>query len=155
MNEFKMQEVLDYIEAHPDEYNQASWAGTKHEDGEGDELCGTTCCVAGHAALLNGWHLRITLHSPDEYGWEWIEVDERVDKLDEDGNVVETLHIREAGVRELELTDYQADQLFNGGNDLDEIKAMVKKIANHEAIDEWDDSFIEPLSDDDISEFLG
>jgi hypothetical protein len=43
-----LQKALDHIEAHPEEWNQGSWGQTV-------QGCGTTACLAGHIALLDGW----------------------------------------------------------------------------------------------------
>ena len=40
------QQVLDHVEAHPENHDQGNW-GKKNE-------CGTTMCIAGTAALLSG-----------------------------------------------------------------------------------------------------
>lgn len=36
--------VVEYIKAHPKEYNQSSW----------HSACGTTACFAGHAQIMSG-----------------------------------------------------------------------------------------------------
>lgn len=42
--------VLEHIEAHPEEHNQAYFAGRNE--------CGTTACIAGHTLLVSGqYHL--------------------------------------------------------------------------------------------------
>jgi hypothetical protein len=40
MNVEMMLKVADYIEQHPEQYNQSEW-------------CGTECCIAGHALALH------------------------------------------------------------------------------------------------------
>lgn len=40
--------VVEYIEAHPDEHEQATFAKRAING------CGTTACIAGHALLLSG-----------------------------------------------------------------------------------------------------
>lgn len=45
-----LRKTLEYIEEHPDEWNQDSWA-------ERRSGCGTTMCVAGTAAYLSGANL--------------------------------------------------------------------------------------------------
>lgn len=44
-----IQKVLDHITAHPDEWNQASWA-VKRE-------CGTAYCFAGHVVQMTGYEI--------------------------------------------------------------------------------------------------
>lgn len=39
----QLRTALEYIKAHPDEWDQSTW------------FCGTTACLAGHIALLDGW----------------------------------------------------------------------------------------------------
>ena len=48
MNKQKAQEVLKWIEEHPEEHDQASW-GERWKDRTG---CGTTMCMAGVAATV-------------------------------------------------------------------------------------------------------
>lgn len=47
MHKERMIEVLDKIRANPETFNMAYWAYMSD--------CGTTYCLAGHAALLAGW----------------------------------------------------------------------------------------------------
>lgn len=48
MNIELARKVLDYIERHPDEHDQSSFANNN------TTMCGTTCCIAGHTMLLSG-----------------------------------------------------------------------------------------------------
>jgi hypothetical protein len=37
--------VMDHIDQHPEEWDQAAW------------FCGTAACFAGHAVLMDGWKI--------------------------------------------------------------------------------------------------
>lgn len=43
MNTELLRKIADQIERHPETYDQTKW------------VCGTSACIAGHAALLTGW----------------------------------------------------------------------------------------------------
>lgn len=48
-----LDQVLNYIESHPDEWNQETFCSSS-----ASSPCGTTACLAGHALLLSGeWQL--------------------------------------------------------------------------------------------------
>jgi hypothetical protein len=47
MNMQRFRQVLAYIEAHPEEWNQREW-------------CGSECCFAGHAACFAGVNAKRT-----------------------------------------------------------------------------------------------
>lgn len=47
MNLDKLDQAIAYIEAHPEEHDQGLWFGERG--------CGTTACLAGTVAVLNGW----------------------------------------------------------------------------------------------------
>jgi len=52
-----LQKALDYIETHPEEWEQSCWI----EDSP--LACGTVACLAGHIALIDGWEVHT-----DAYG---------------------------------------------------------------------------------------
>lgn len=70
MNIQRFRQVLAYIEAHPEEWDQREW-------------CGTQCCIAGHAMQQSGlafddrtWGGVVLIHardwleaSPEEANW--------------------------------------------------------------------------------------
>ena len=74
-----LHKVADLIDEHPERYNQHVWAGVPQGEnlilefgsGRGRDMipdCGTVACIAGHAALLDGW------------GWDdgrWVKLDAR------------------------------------------------------------------------------
>ena len=50
------QDILDYIDTHPQEHNQFSWAEAGSAESSRlseDEFCGTTMCIAGTSVFLN------------------------------------------------------------------------------------------------------
>lgn len=55
MNVELYRRVLEYIEAHPEEWNQESY-------------CGTSCCFAGHTIALSGHE---EIRRDDGGGWIW------------------------------------------------------------------------------------
>ncbi len=52
MNRAQLQRVVEHIEANPDELDMGQWAPLRVF---WDEPCNTTCCIAGHTLLLNGF----------------------------------------------------------------------------------------------------
>lgn len=52
----RAQEILDYIERHPDNHNQSSWFD-QHDDTDvqikNGNICDTTMCIAGTAVLVH------------------------------------------------------------------------------------------------------
>lgn len=127
MDQFKFDEVIDFVEAHPERYCQLTWVtGNKEVSDEHGTLCGSKACIAGWAALLNGWKLVY-----NRYG-------EANSDVVRDGIVK---HISTAGQNELELTSPQADYMFHGDRDLDEIKELGKALANNPDLDPEYDSW--------------
>lgn len=51
LNVYLLEKLITYIEAHPEEHNQAHWGDYTPE-------CGTTMCAAGHAIELAGEKVR-------------------------------------------------------------------------------------------------
>jgi len=47
-----MRKVLEYIEANPEEHDQATWGHKRDGDPLRGEWCGTVACMAGHTVLL-------------------------------------------------------------------------------------------------------
>lgn len=48
-NAIALKSALDHITAHPEEWDQEKWAEKT--------ACGTSCCLAGHAAIQAGYEL--------------------------------------------------------------------------------------------------
>lgn len=91
-----LQQVLDHITDNPETWDQTDW-------------CGTSCCVAGHVALAQGWQ-RTNVHSS------------RVRRDGEERSVSQVA--REA----LGLTPDDAERLFDGGNSLRELWAHADQL---------------------------
>jgi len=121
MNEDKMIEVLARVE---DEkvrferkekgalgFNMDVWNSLVGES-EGSNICGTTACLAGHAAVSDGYHLRNSTDCAKQDGtypkWKW----------------TDHKSIEQAGREVLGLTVDQADDLFYLGN-LDDVYLTV------------------------------
>lgn len=114
-------DVLVAIKKDPDSYYQGSYGGAWTDDAGS---CGTTACIAGHAAILAGRQdlFRVVR---DEVFPRWI-----------DGRVVEfrtvlrtnATRIKVAGMAALELTGDEASYVFYGGRTLDEIYAYFAKL---------------------------
>lgn len=75
-------------------------------------FCGTACCLAGQAALQTGW-----LPASEDEG------DNSLMSRGKD-----TEDVWEIGKDALGLTSSEADELFEGGNDLDDVKAITNGI---------------------------
>lgn len=107
-----LNQTLAYIEAHPEEWDQKTWH------------CGTTACFAGHAAALNGgeWLGRgsdsLIARDDDPAEDIWAATEDRPAIVEVDRRAK----------RVLGLTDYQAEDLFEGGNSLDDLREIVAKL---------------------------
>lgn len=109
-----LRQTLDYIEDHPLDWDQARWH------------CGTVCCFAGRAALLNGaeW---AQIHGMS--ATRSVAVVARDD--DPAGHVRESdgcrfVHVEVRAARVLGLTLEQAQDLFDPANSLDDLRELVK-----------------------------
>lgn len=110
-----LKRTLAHIEAHPDRWDQMDWRNTDADS----ERCGTACCFAGWAAILNG----STWDVPDDQVRQQLDLDE--DRLMEvDGGVMVSDAARDA----LGLTGKQADQLFDCGNRLRDLRSIVGEL---------------------------
>lgn len=104
-----LNQTLAHIEAHPEEWKQASWH------------CGTTACFAGHAAILDGGE------------WEDAHSDMLLARDDDprefvyDGNPA-VIDIEDRARWILGLTNDQAAELFEGRNSLDDLREQVAKL---------------------------
>jgi len=103
--------VIGVIETHPETHNQHDWGY--------ETACGTTMCVAGHAAVLSGAKLNYFDFGNERKAYECTLPDGTITGIDRYAQEM------------LGLTDEQADNLFyNMNNDLDVIKNIFKDIAN-------------------------
>jgi hypothetical protein len=87
--------VLDHITAHPEEWDQETWAIKTS--------CGTACCVAGHAVVMAGHTLQFGSYYPGTSSAMRVS----------DGRSIENVARQELG-----LSVDQADLLFNSSNTL-------------------------------------
>lgn len=97
-----LQKTLHYIETHPDEWLQDSWA---EKTG-----CNTAYCFAGHAVVLAGHKIL----------WD---MDDDTATFVEDGRLIEYVATQELG-----LTVLQAGELFSGSNSLQDLRDVVAEI---------------------------
>lgn len=89
-----LDEVLDYIIDHPDEWDQGSWF-----DNSAKSACGTTACFAGHALKMTGHE--IVMKRDEDGDWD--------SYLDGEPSGWET-----KGAEELGLTPDESYRLFLG-----------------------------------------
>lgn len=104
--------TLAHIEAHPETWYQEDWRVRTD--------CGTACCFAGWAATLDGcvWYVRDDdLAEDDLDGWaELITI----------GGA--TVGVGEHAAKILGLSRYDADRLFDGGNNLTALRRIVGEL---------------------------
>lgn len=140
-----LREVLDYIKANPQKWNQDAWFKVS-VDKQGEPIfnkvtlqfeevnsCNTALCFAGHAALMSGFD------APPRYDYEvwrgWGPGLPKGERMDVDQYATEVLG----------LSTNQADVLFNGDNSLEDLERIVGKlIENPKAWLNWDDSEDDP-----------
>jgi hypothetical protein len=108
-----MDETYGYIEANPLTWNQDDW------------VCGTKFCFAGHAAVTLGGAKQDTtwpdfVYVPDGESWVF-EGKQRVGG--------DRMFIADYAIVRLGLTMGQADDLFDGGNTLVDLRRVIDKIA--------------------------
>lgn len=69
----RLQRALDYVTAHPEEWDQSVWAKRKSGDVEID--CGTACCLAGRVVANEGYQFLLP-HHPYSETWECVHPDD-------------------------------------------------------------------------------
>lgn len=120
----KLDEVMDYIEAHPEEHDQRVWLART--------ACGTRGCLAGHAILLNVPASRLR--------WKWAlrqgGPNSMWGVITEDG-VCTDPYI--AAMEILGLSASEAGVLFHETASLEDLKMWVKRLHNGEGITNDDD----------------
>lgn len=94
----------------PDEWNQGDW------------LCNTGMCFAGHAAMLEGATL------PPVLSMSWT-VDPETGEYRRWEPSNGAVHVSDFARQRLGLTELQASELFAGGNDLSRIRRIIDAIA--------------------------
>lgn len=101
--------VLEHIQSHMTKWNQGDW-GVKTPD------CGTAYCFGGWAVAL----------TDGEGFFEWAK-DEYIPRKRYLLNITE---VRLRAMQLLGLNGDQADLLFSGGNDMDDIEVVLEGIKN-------------------------
>jgi hypothetical protein len=106
MNLEKLDEAIAYIEKHPEQHDQATWFRRY--------TCGSTACLAGHVAILDGWTLI------DGHG------------MAEKAGVLR--HVADVAEAVLDLDDLEVDRLFYAADALADIKRYRDRIAAGELL---------------------
>lgn len=113
MNHQEIEDIITYIEDHPDEWHQLTWARKFR-----NRSCGSAYCLAGHAVVRAGYKINWQRHSSADTC------------RDKDG----TLHcIRDVAQEVLGLDEGQASWLFAGFNTIDDLKRIAKAFRNGES----------------------
>lgn len=126
-NKRKILNILRYIETHPEEWDQRYWV-----EEASPHNCGTTFCFAGFAvARSKDYHLlktpqgRLTdlvRRKGDNRGYPW-------GGDGGDAGDYDWLSIRSAAIEILELTDFEASELFTQSNDtLPRLRTAVEAV---------------------------
>lgn len=121
--------IIDHIEAHPEQWNQKTWAR--------ETTCGTAYCVAGFAcaweegSIVKGGYLFLPKGSHHAMAVLGDDYDNDYDWLNGDYGVPMShawIPFHEAGQSILGLTNGEAERLFMATNTLDDIKVQVEAI---------------------------
>lgn len=125
-----LDKTMAHIEAHLDAWNQASWAQYEGDDLDTDELaqilmddpnnppCGTGMCFAGWACVLSGHKLHFRTLDWAPYGAEAVmcNTDHGLDDIPETAQEL------------LGITFAERNELFDGGNTLEDLQALVDEL---------------------------
>lgn len=107
-NKRKINNVLKYINEHPDEWDQGDWANA----------CGTRFCFAGHAVVRSkSWRLE-----KDE--------NKRLTGMALEVGSNRKTHISDAATKVLDLNQEEEGALFNGDNTLDDLEREVDRVTS-------------------------
>ena len=114
--------IYDHIRSNRRNWLQTTWArfrGAKPPSRLTDpNVCGTSFCFAGHAVLRAG----ATFYWEENYNSDgWQAMDCRLPHRSRET-------IADAAQRILGLTEFEAQDLFCGSNNLSDIKAVIKRI---------------------------
>lgn len=109
-----LRKTLEYITAHPDEWEQGVW-GKRVWQGN---VCRTSHCLAGHAVVLNGDELSWTLNRYNGVRFACLND--------------APMSIRDRAQELLGLTYYQAGQLFESANSLRKLWTLAGEFTNGE-----------------------
>lgn len=112
MNTELFERVLGRIEADPTSLDMAYWAV--------QSTCGTTACMAGHTVIEMGWH-PVYVESAVGFADRAVQCSQ--------GNATRVIKVLARDG--LELTDNEAEALFNGTNpnDVEFLRRLGKRIA--------------------------
>lgn len=129
-------EVIAVIEAMPERWDQETWATSeKCPDPEKDILeegwsCGTGMCFAGWSVAIGHELEWIESNSPYSPGCFAIPAGEAEipSFMPVRESYVKGMTIQQAARYLLGITEGEADDLFNGDNDLEDIKQRVEKL---------------------------
>lgn len=107
-----LRKVLEHITEHPSEWRQHKWA-TRFLKLNG-EVCGTAFCVAGHAAVMAGYHI------------DWTRDESMVRYVTEGGS------IEYVARQELGFSAEESKRMFWESNDLASIWGMASEFTHGE-----------------------
>jgi hypothetical protein len=108
-----LKRTLEFIEANPKEWDQKTW-------------CGTSCCFAGHAAILAGSRRVEKAREPGALSWAHVRRP--------DGKLGLVWEVAE---RELGLDEWQASELFAADNTLADLRRIVGELVTDEGLDAY------------------
>lgn len=110
-------------------WEQTHWVGglgeADHETGVRPITCGTTACVAGWAVITDGGKFlsdQLVLARPDDPKSRVVNVYADNDKY------LQAVGIEERAQRLLGLESYEADELFDGDNEYEDVKRILKQL---------------------------
>jgi hypothetical protein len=108
-----LRKTMEHIEAHPEEHDQDYWGLMT--------ACGTVMCFAGHAAVFDG-ATPIWAQTPSD----------RYPEMDAVRGVDGPVRVEQYAGRALGLTEKEADDLFWGADDIDDVRKIVAKFLAEE-----------------------
>lgn len=122
-----LQDTLDFIKTNPKNYNQGDWV----EAGESaDEVCETTMCFAGHAALLAGATFDKDIWF-DEFEWQVdFETGKHGNYYDDD-----LVHVSTYAASKLGLNANEHSYLFSSERSIQEIEQAVRLFSEGFTVD--------------------
>jgi hypothetical protein len=115
-----LNQTMQYIEEHPEEWDQGNWAVTKAG-------CGTAYCFAGTWAALNGAEFDFNDYWIKEYGFSTAHM------AAIDGSVQ---HVSRWASESLELEGTDSEILFRSTNSLADLREMVKLLSEGEDLED-------------------
>jgi hypothetical protein len=113
---------MQYIDQHPEEHDQSHWAFKP------DKGCGTACCFAGTALVRAGWR---PLFNPWDTGTRNGEPGTVASRFADSAAPYSRARSRPALVAAkelLNLSERDADKLFDGYNSVHDLRWMVERL---------------------------